>query len=242
MNQAEIKAAFQKLPPLPNNRHYWTLKRAEVRERVLRGDDLQDFLGWSLISATFFVGNAPYIVRERDALIQSGKWERWNLDILTEMNGHSNTNLINQAYHLHKWEETTGKRISKLKTIIEIGGGYGAMARVIRAAGFVGEYIIYDLPEFSLLQQFYLGYFGVEATFKDNVAQRSRADLLIALWSLSEMPPSEREKYLAIIKARHNLIGAQYDFEDTDNNRYFKDSGMRQEHIDHLQGDFYLFS
>lgn len=240
MNQDELRARFAQLPTLPTDTRYWTLKRAEIRERILREDDVRDFLGWSLIVATFFVTEAPYISRERRALIDSGRWERWGLGALEEMAGYSTGSLVHQAYHLHKWEETIGKQVARLKRISEIGAGYGAMARIVRQAGFDGEYTIYDFPEFQLLQQYYLGQFGVEVVFKDAAFRAQRQDLLIALWSLSEMPPLERKKY-ETIKSKHYLMASQYNFEETDNNNYYRNRGLRQEHINHLQGDFYLF-
>ena len=42
-------------------------------------------------------------------------------------------------------------------TILEIGGGYGNFCRLLMKRGFAGSYVIYDLPEFLQLQEWYLG-------------------------------------------------------------------------------------
>jgi hypothetical protein len=106
-------------------------------------------------------------------------------------------NLIHQAYHLTQWERVTGRRIEQLDTIVEFGGGYGAMALLCRRMGFEGKYVIYDLPEFSLLQEYYLSQFGMLDKTEWNPKKKPKdVDLFMALYSLSEVEPGERMRYL----------------------------------------------
>jgi hypothetical protein len=47
--------------------------------------------------------------------------------------------------------------------IVEFGGGFGSMCRLIGALGFRGRYVIFDLPPVLALQRYYLGLHGIEA-------------------------------------------------------------------------------
>ena len=69
----------------------------------------------------------------------------------------SSGNRIHQAYHLARFQEETGLPVSRFPLIVEFGGGYGSLCRLVHKLGFKGQYIIFDLPEFVALQKFYLG-------------------------------------------------------------------------------------
>lgn len=144
-------------------------------------------------------------------------------------------NLIHQAYHLQQWEQATGQRVENLKTIVEFGGGYGAMCLLCHQLGFSGRYIIYDLPEFSLLQQYYLSQCGIEADWNPRRKPRP-VDLLIGLYSLSEVPPNERNP----VRANSYLFLYSGQWQDYDNVGWFKRFAMsttlewRHSEIQHL--------
>jgi hypothetical protein len=129
--------------------------------------------------------------------------------------------MINQAYHIALWEVVTGKRIDQLDTIIEFGGGYGAMALLCHRLGFRGKYIIYDLPEFALLQEWFLSQERVENVTWPKKFIRAEADLLIALYSLSETPMELREDFLSKVKARSYLFLYSPTWEEYKNSAYF---------------------
>lgn len=121
-------------------------------------------------------------------------------------------NLIHQAYHIHQWEQTTGKRINQLDTIVEFGGGYGAMALLCHRLGFDGKYIIYDLPEFSLLQEYYLSQFGLLDKVSWNPKRKPKdVDLFMALYSLSEVEPTERDRLIVEANSYLFLYSGQWE-------------------------------
>lgn len=74
------------------------------------------------------------------------------------------TNTIHHLYHLSRFLDK--KDGSKVKTIIEWGGGYGNMAKLsFETFKNLNRYTIIDLPEFIVLQYIYLvSYYG-----EDNV-------------------------------------------------------------------------
>lgn len=130
-------------------------------------------------------------------------------------------NLIHQAYHIQQWEQATGRNINQLDTIVEFGGGYGAMALLCHRLGFEGKYIIYDLPEFSLLQEYYLSQFGLLASVEWNPKRKPKdVDLFMALYSLSEVKRHERA-YL-IHKAKSYLCLYSGLWEKWDNVHWFQ--------------------
>jgi hypothetical protein len=152
-------------------------------------------------------------------------------------------NLIHQAYHILRWQEATGQRIADMESIYEFGGGYGAMALVCNRLGFKGRYYIYDLPEFGLLQQWYLGECGIDnVTWLPRQATYGDVDLLIACYSLSETDFAERDRILQAWPANSYLFLYSNKFEQFDNIEYFRGleygewnvSQWAHSHIDHL--------
>lgn len=152
--------------------------------------------------------------------------------------------LAHQTYHILRWEEATGLNIADMQSIYEFGGGYGAMALVCNRLGFRGKYYIYDLPEFSLLQQWYLEECGVGNVEWVGADAYGYTDLLIACYSLSETDFAERDRILAERKTGSYLFLYSNKFEDYDNIGYFRglESGQlcwtvghwAHSHIDHL--------
>lgn len=149
-----------------------------------------------------------------------------------------NRNMIHQLYHLLRWEEVTGKYINQQLSIYEFGGGYGAMARAAKILGFNSKYYIYDLPEFALLQQWYLEQQGVS-----NVEWRQRVvkqdvDLMIGCYSLSETTIEQRDTVLSKVNAGRYLFLYSAKWEEYNNREYFSglDFGKTwaHEHIAHL--------
>jgi hypothetical protein len=221
MTADELKAAFAALPPMKpvEHEHSWAFWSWDLRQNVANNDPAE-FLTWPGIVGTMFVGNAPYIDREAEELPMSPRYfncvEEPNIgnpiiysrDCFNATSG----NLIHQAYHISQWEKMnddflTDHFLPELETIVEIGGGYGAMALICHRLGFRGRYIIYDLPEFSLLQQYYLSNVGVDGVeFRTQIDKQIEADLIIGLYSLSEMPLNAREAIIDLCPAKSYLI------------------------------------
>lgn len=218
MTSDELKAAFAALPPMEpiEPAHNWTFWAWDLRQNVA-DKDLAEFLTWPGLVLTMFVGNAPYIDYEYDQLPlsiqnviddpQVGKPE-----LYTRPDVKTSGNLIHQAYHFWQWKRAEETRLDaaslrNMETIIEIGGGYGAMALICHRLGFRGRYIIYDLPEFSLLQQYYLSNVGVDGVeFRTQIDKQIEADLLIGIHSLNEMPLDIRDTIIGLCPAQSYLI------------------------------------
>jgi len=69
----------------------------------------------------------------------------------------TSANRAHHSSHLAYFYRLSGKYFWAANTIVEFGGGYGNMARIIRRMNPQATYIIIDLPELLSLQYVYLG-------------------------------------------------------------------------------------
>lgn len=139
---------------------------------------------------------------------------RWEVGTRNANNADTR-NLIMQAYHLKLWEDTTGQRVEDLRTIYEFGAGYGALALLAHRMGFRGEYYVYDLPEFVLLQRWFLDQHGIQV--HHTTRRPVNADLFVALYSISEVPLALRSDWLSTCQAQSYLLLYSGRFADYDN-------------------------
>lgn len=96
--------------------------------------------------------------------------------------------------------------------VVEIGGGYGGMCRVITERWELDDYIIYDLPEVLELQQRYLIEHGCSASYCERGGQFDEARLCISWCAWSELSRELREEYAekVISKCDHFFICSNY--------------------------------
>lgn len=196
---------------------YWEAWRHQLWQ-LGQTDDPANFTNWPCCYHTMLVRHWPDAIR----------YERQRVShmmpvSLLSFKHDEYDNLIHQAYHLHQWQQTTGRKVADLSTIVEFGGGYGAMCLLCRRLGFKGRYVIYDLPEFSLLQQWYLSQHGVEAEWNPRRKPKD-VDLFMALYSLSEVPPEQRNRL--VVKAKSYLFLYSGQWEAWDNVEWFKQFAM----------------
>jgi len=228
VNVTELKNAFYKLPPL-EPKSIWDKHRVSLREHV-KSNNAQRFLRWSTIVATMFVGEAPYIEFELDALLKD-KSVVWGAALHESTVGDpprlsycewTSGNKVHQCYHLQQWANRTKIAPSSLDSVFEFGGGYGAMCHVIHRMGFKGVYSLTDFPEFLLLQEYYLSQHGIEAEYVYGTPQSGNTDLFVALFSFSEAPVEVREAYLSAVEADSYLFAYQPTWDGVDNIKWFK--------------------
>ncbi len=264
---------------------FWTENRNEVRNRILTLNP-REFLQWPVVEQTMFVNYASYTVSELLYLKSRVDWKsRWAPAIVESRVGRplrygynplrylklprSSGNLIHHAYHVSRFEEETGREVKNLNLVVEFGGGYGSMCRLFHNLGFNGKYIIYDLPEFSAIQRYYLTTLGLRVEKPSTPSFRADASiscvsdlgqldpqilgngsLFVATWSLSESPLRLREAISAIAGGFDAyLIAYQERFNEVDNVAYFqlwKESLPQikwvQLRIEHIKSEnYYLF-
>jgi hypothetical protein len=92
---------------------------------------------------------------------------------------------------------------SSYQQIIEFGGGFGCMCKMIFDRGFSGTYYIFDFPELSQLQKYYLCKLGENVKFINNFDKLPKIQsdsLFISVSALEESPKEIREKMLEYAK------------------------------------------
>jgi len=219
--------------------------------------DPNDFLNWNVILRTMVVGNADFVRDELDFLKDLPDWKRrWEMALEESPVGNptlyndfpsSSGNLIHQAYHLAQFENKTGMDISNASFVLEFGGGYGCMCRLVHSLNFKGRYVIFDLPPFSALQRFFLNMNGISsitsnAFFEKNsngvicVSELEQLESILSChayignavfitnWSLSESPINLRHSILPLVKSfKAFLVAYQGRFGDIDNVGFFEE-------------------
>jgi len=255
----------------------WLENISRLNDLVMN-EDPKHFLQWDVIKRTMEVGDADFIETELNFLKNLKDWERWGNAIrevsigsptFSNIYPDSSGNLIHHAYHVAQFENMTDKNIHDIDCIFEFGGGYGGMYRLIHNLGFSGKYIIFDFPEFSALQKYFIKNLGIETHTVESFKQANSGvicvsdinilqDLLLkyipiknsmflATWSLSECPVDLRKKILSMISDFKNfLISYQGQFEGINNIEFFdqwKDSHLdvnwTDKIIEHIPNEYY---
>jgi hypothetical protein len=253
----------------------WIKYREEVRANILQKDP-RNFLNWPAIRSSMF--HEPDRL-ELEYLKSLSQWQSLKSALRETPAGNprrypyllsSSGNYIHNAYVLMKFLNYFNFDIKQTRNIVEFGGGYGSMCRLAYNLGFDGRYVIYDLPEFSLLQEYFLKSWKEEAlvslapvtgskpaiallsTLEDLQKQLEnfggRPDIFIATWSLSESPAELRDKIFRLAgESKYIFIAFRDIFSQIDNVAYFKqftqlhnNYDWKQEKLEHLPGNFLL--
>lgn len=262
------------LDSMTDSEKEWTKNRIALRNLMLYSD-LRLFLRWEMIRHTMFTTEASFTDAEITYLKRIGKsiddFQEDSVGSPDSLIFYPNTsgNLIHHEYHLSRFETEQDVELAKLPFILEFGGGYGSLCRLIQRRNYAGTYVIYDLPEFSILQKFFLKSIGVnvrtveefdegragvylvseEPALKKILATKSKQSLLIGTWSLSETPVDFRKNFFEVAGSFSNYLLAYQDrFNEVDNVKYFDDFArarpdvaFRTIRISHLPGHAYLF-
>lgn len=235
MQPRSFNAQMQALPEPPDGLPpFWTAWRHQLWAHG-QADDPNNFMSWPCVYHTMLVRH--WDMQERlDYLCALPDWPRWDSALTMPEIGsppdyHRDTpysaNLIEQAYHLAKFEQWAGVKVEELHSVMEFGAGYGAMALLVHRLGFRGDYAICDLPEFRILQQWFLGEMGVPARW----AGEGRFDLLIACYSISEVQLRNRRPILRKMPADRYLFLYSEDWAKMNNTKWFKSwRGLRRDY------------
>jgi len=238
----QFRQAMRQLPALPKSQPpHWDHWQGVLRDWILdENNDPADFFRCPAVYHTMLVNHWVEAIQYEFAQLP----HEMRIQTFMPELGHDymdkvrSRNLVHQLYHLHRWQEVTGKKVKDLDEIVEFGGGYGAMCLVARRLGFDGRYIIFDLPEFTLLQRFFLSnvnWWNIEVIpkvhdkpteFYDNIDDLwnniYEPDLLIACYSLSETPLDFRQIFLDNMTVDNYLFLFSNRFADYDNLTFFR--------------------
>lgn len=143
----------------------WKRNVREIRASFKSGVPI-GFLSQPTISATMVFRSNPRETRKRIDDIMFVWPEEKAANVLREdyiglphivdTRYVTSSNRVHHASHLTSYEATVGRTLDSWHTILEWGGGYGDMARLIRRLNRKCTYAIVDLPELCALQYIYL--------------------------------------------------------------------------------------
>lgn len=219
-----------------------------------------------------------------------GSWMRKELNFLEEKMGRGKLKeilkedyvgdplLLNYSYltshtaihHLYcfiKFITATNAKLDNLNTIVEWGGGYGSLVRLLKRLKPKTTYIIIDTPLFSCLQWLYLStIFGEKevnllTSPKDKIIKNKinllslsflknvkiEADLFISTWALSESSKYSQDYVLRNnwFNAKRLLLAYQDNpaglFNPSRVGKLAKEKGAIIEDIEFLLGNHYAF-
>ena len=247
----------------------WAGAMNRLRE-LGRTADPRAFQRWDVIIARMAPTSSPETPIELAALEAHADWDsRWRPALRDVPIGRPNQYaeypasseiLIQTVHHVMRLEALSGCRVDECDAIVEFGGGFGGLCRVMHAIGFRGRYLLYDLPPFVLLQRYYLTGAGIMRGSDDRVRATCEVDevesfvtslgagdraAFWATWSLSETPVVLRERMKPIVaRLGHYCIGYQGEYGEVDNVDYFTrhwvDGARRTERIAHRPNDYYV--
>lgn len=249
----------------------WLKNRVELRRQIVWRDP-RNFLQWDVVQRTMF-HECKQI--ELEFLKKLSNWENLRKYLVEDSIGNpkkfvfmseSSGNLIHHIYSVERFLGTHPVSVQNMSQVVEFGGGYGSMARLFYKMGFNGRYVIFDVPEFAALQEFFLSSLDISIPiFRYPTRERGivilteaedfkrqcafeKIDLFIATWSISESSLGLREIILKSVEsADYWLVAYQKRFQDIDNIDYFKkymDTSQREWRgfeIEHLPGQYYAF-
>jgi hypothetical protein len=176
--------------------------------------------------------------------------------IISNAKYKTSTNRTHHATHLGFYKKMTNNYFWNTESVIEFGGGYGNMARIIRKMNQDITYIIIDLPELLALQYTYLG--SLEGESEINIVNidnpnivKSKINLVpsdlvykgkisvsaesfISTWALSECP-----EYLQEFVSSKSFFGATRLLLASfiDNNNKLKIKNIKKEIVPFLDGN-----
>lgn len=147
----------------------------------------------------------------------------------------TSANRSHHAFHLARYSEITSKKFWDTSSVLEFGGGYGNMARLLKKMNPKLTYTIIDLPELLSLQYIYLGaIFGEDnlncifskdqniVDGKINLIASSlvlnnqisiKAESFISTWAITESPKPFQDDIIRrdFFDANNILIGSLID-------------------------------
>ena len=240
----------------------WSRFTSEIEHYADRYDPCT-FLTWPPIRKSM-VARGSMVDAEFDEMRSAANWADYCPALMETTVGMpepyrrmpaTSSNLVHHAYHLYRFERSRGRQ-EALNNVIEFGGGYGSMCRLLASHTGFGRYTIFDLPHLSAVQAYFLSNvlksedFGRVQLANDigDVDAESDIDLFISTWALSEVPlPLRRHFEPFMAKAKNVLLAYQATIDGIDNIDYFESFAESTSHaweiceLDHKPGNFYMF-
>lgn len=237
----ELRLGISSLPEekidanAPAAEQKWRAFKNTLRTHILEQDP-REFRSWEVVRTTM---GATLSRKHYRTLTRYPFWQSWSSKLRNQPLTYQRPSFLNPAidgttlYHAFnaaQFTEAFATEPQDVSYIIDFGGGYGSMCALMHSLGFSGTYVLFDWPEFLLLQKFYLQLQGVDISrirfvssieMLDELALKGNG-LLIATWSLSETSLEFRDSFMPHVSPTRVLIAYQEEFGGIDNKAYFR--------------------
>jgi hypothetical protein len=233
---------------------FWR-SRCEKLAAMAATEDPRFFMRWQPIQETMVHGMNARMLGDWRQLRRATDWRHlWKPALRHRQHGHpppfppmisTNAMAVEHATHLYRFRESMDVPFQDAGCVIEFGGGFGSMCRLVHALGFTGTYIIFDLPHVLALQRYYLGLHGIRADLDGQGGVRLCCEIgqvrrllanlaprrvsAMSTWAMSEMPLNLRTQIEAVMTDQCDklLIAWQPSFEGIDNHAWFREFAER---------------
>ena len=222
---------------------------------LLKEKSLKNFLRKDFIQKMFFIHNRFFLIFHLLEILFC-KFKILKKILIEDRIGNpvpfflykkTSGNRIRCVYHLKKLLDfcERNKFKSNFDIIVEVGGGYGCFARIYKRMYPMTKFIIFDTPEVSRLQYYYLSSlkysvkinkYSNDISIYDNLPKfqnlvkkfKKKKILFISTWAISEMPISLRDEILKCTNSFSAFVIAyQGYFEKINNNLFFFKFGKK---------------
>jgi hypothetical protein len=132
------------------------------------------------------------------------------------------------------------KRVPKIENVVEIGGGYGGLCRMVNALFPLKQYLLIDFEEVNQLSKKYLRHYfgecnGISWVAPDDLVQVKNIELCISNYCFSECDRKTQQMYYDKIIKNSNMFYITY-------NHISNNNMSADEFEDFASKDFYIYS
>lgn len=226
----EIEKARQILDEVPKDKRFtWNFKQRAIAAHIIKDNGLDDFLQWSESAESLHSGYRGFS-KEEEALLPE-----WMLAIGKDPDIGSPTSdlspdgisgtFMRQLFIANTIENEVAP-IRSIRRVLEFGGGYGALAVILKRMGFDGDHYVFDLPAVHILREWYLEQQNIN-TVSLTKQKLLLVDVFISVCAMDEARPRVREALLDSVIARHYIFYFTKDWDGVNNVDWFSDWMVR---------------
>lgn len=219
-----VSKARELFPQIPDGERFsWNFRQKDLMRKFIKDGGARNFLQWPIVHETLYTGYTENAAKERELIPSfmlpvSKDPAIGNPTGLKSPEGASGTYIRQLLVALLVNSHLAP--IRSMDTLFEFGGGYGALAVVLKRLGFAGLHYVYDFPALHLLREWYLGEVGA-STISLTSPQDMTVNVFVSVCALDEAPLETRSTVLESVKAKYYLIWMTRNYYGVDNYTWF---------------------
>lgn len=217
------------LDELPyGDRFTWNFRQRDLMVNLVRDGNLDHFLQWPVSIEGLHAGYTDFASAERDlidpVLRSVAEDPPYGDPVGNRSPEKSSGTYIRQLVVALMIDEYL-MPVDHIEWLFEFGGGYGALAVILKRLGFDGLHYVYDLPALHLIREWYLDNMFVETESITSVVDTrlTEVDVFVSVCSIDEAPPKTRTRVLGAVEANNYLFWMHRMWDGIDNYSWFRD-------------------